>query len=330
MKLLNHYLRAVRMYLPMPKGQQDDIINELSENLRSQMEEREAELGRPLSELEQEAMLLEHGNPMIVAGRYGGNQRSVSFGRQLIGPELFPLYIRVLLLNWAISIVVHPLIVFFSTRPMGIQPFLTSVIGQFVVVTFIFIVIDAVQRKSRQRWSFPPPYLQPIPRWQSVAGVLYFTLIGAWWAIAPYYTALILGPVAAEVTLAPAWHTFYWPVLLLMLTGLVQRSLTLARPQWNWLQSVTRTVINVLGLVMLPFMLSGYPFVLVASTASDPARAARIALGLNTTIWWNVAISLSIYLLVTAGFNAWLSLCHLRYEIRRRRTGGSVGVIRPA
>lgn len=45
--LIDRYLRAVREQLP--RGQQDDIIGELSEDLRSQVEDREAELGRPRS-----------------------------------------------------------------------------------------------------------------------------------------------------------------------------------------------------------------------------------------------------------------------------------------
>ena len=44
MDLLERYLQAVRTYLP--QSQQDDIVKELSENLRSRMEDQEASLGR--------------------------------------------------------------------------------------------------------------------------------------------------------------------------------------------------------------------------------------------------------------------------------------------
>jgi hypothetical protein len=87
MMLIDHYLNAVRMYLA-PGQPHDDIVNELRENLLSQIEEKEAGLGRPLSEPEQETLLTGHGNPMIVAGRYGATTRNVAFGWQLIGPEL--------------------------------------------------------------------------------------------------------------------------------------------------------------------------------------------------------------------------------------------------
>src|SRR3954452_4596952 len=88
MELLDQDLNAVKPYLP--RAQRNDIIRELSENLRSQMEDQEAQLGRPLNETEQEALLTRYGQPMIVAGRYRQDQGSVVFGRQLIGPELFP------------------------------------------------------------------------------------------------------------------------------------------------------------------------------------------------------------------------------------------------
>ena len=47
MDLLERYLNAVRFFLPQKN--QDDIVRELSENLISQMEDRQEELGRPLS-----------------------------------------------------------------------------------------------------------------------------------------------------------------------------------------------------------------------------------------------------------------------------------------
>ena len=49
--LLDRYLYAVRRYLPA--YHQDDLVAELSANLHSEMDDRQAELGRPLTEDEQ-------------------------------------------------------------------------------------------------------------------------------------------------------------------------------------------------------------------------------------------------------------------------------------
>ena len=69
MELVDRYLKSVRSCLPA--AQRDDIISELSENLREQIEDREGELGRPLNESEVEALLKQHGHPLVVASRYG-------------------------------------------------------------------------------------------------------------------------------------------------------------------------------------------------------------------------------------------------------------------
>jgi hypothetical protein len=83
MDLRERYLQAIQTYLP--KSQQDDILKELGENLRSQMEDKEAELGRPLNEDEVAVILKKHGHPMFVAARYRQT-------RHLIGSTLFPVY----------------------------------------------------------------------------------------------------------------------------------------------------------------------------------------------------------------------------------------------
>ncbi len=86
-ELLDRYLQAVRFWLP--KAQQQDIIAELQEDLRSQIEEQENGLGRSLNESEIETILKQRGRPFIVANRY------LPQG-SLIGPVLFPIYVFVM------------------------------------------------------------------------------------------------------------------------------------------------------------------------------------------------------------------------------------------
>src|SRR5260370_27390650 len=83
MDLLERYLQAVRTYLPTSK--KEDILKELGENLRAKMEEKETDLGRPLSEDELAEILKKHGHPLLVATRYRQS-------RHLIGSTLFPFY----------------------------------------------------------------------------------------------------------------------------------------------------------------------------------------------------------------------------------------------
>jgi hypothetical protein len=83
MDLVDRYLNSVGFWLP--SAQQDDILAELSEDLRSQIEDREAGLGRPLNEQEMVEVLKQCGDPMLVAGGFLPRQ-------YLIGPPWFPLY----------------------------------------------------------------------------------------------------------------------------------------------------------------------------------------------------------------------------------------------
>ena len=90
MRLLDHYLKAVRTYLPKD-APHDDILLELREHLQTLLEERQAAIGRSLTEREQEEVLAAHGSPIDIANRYGAGGRGLAFGRQLISPETFPL-----------------------------------------------------------------------------------------------------------------------------------------------------------------------------------------------------------------------------------------------
>src|SRR5215472_15930521 len=99
-ELIDRYLQAVKFWLP--RNENRDIIQEISEDLQSQIEEREAALGHKLGEDEVAAILKQRGRPILVAGRYLPQQH-------LIGPVLFPAYAFVLkivglcyLLPWAL------------------------------------------------------------------------------------------------------------------------------------------------------------------------------------------------------------------------------------
>ena len=71
-----------------------------------EFEDEEATRGRPLVEAEEVAILRSFGHPMAVAARYRGDERSVTFGRRLIGPELFPTYTKVLAVNVIITLLI--------------------------------------------------------------------------------------------------------------------------------------------------------------------------------------------------------------------------------
>lgn len=327
MRLLTVYLTAVGTYLH--GRQRRDILRELEENLRSQLEEREAELGRPLTEPEQQTILLAHGTPLEVAARYGSHQGTLTFGRQLIGPEFFPIYRIVLIANWIISAMVHGGMALSGVQVDEPRAFFVAAGVQFVVITAIFCVVDFLQRRSGgvppalgdSHGQFPPTYLRDVPRWQSLNGFLAWLALSVWWALIPSYPMLIIGTAANFVQLSPAWDTFYWPILLLFAAGLAQRAANYFHPEWNWLPPVTRLGINGIGLLLIyPIHLSR-PYFTGAGLAGS--GSASVAHALDVMMWWVAVPGFSVFLLTQIALNGWVCFQHARFHQRQRKEQAS-------
>ena len=323
MTLLQQYVRAVRTYLPR-RPDLDDILTELTEHLQARLDEHQEAMGRPLTELEQEQVLSEHGNPAVVADRYGATNRGVSFGIQLIGPELFPLYVRLLLFQWGLTGLVWMGINRLSTSsavsPIGM---LVSVVFQLALLTSIFTAIDRLQRRARHgdptsafNWHFPPSYRRPIPRWQSATGFVVLTSVALWWALLPRIPALLLGRATGRLALAPEWLDFYWPVLLLLLLGVAQRAISFAHPEWNWLQPIVRLATNAGAVALTWPLLQIGPF--IHPLTSDP-RTVALARWISGALWWNLLCGLALYWSVNVMLHIWFCVQHLRYAMRRKR-----------
>src|SRR6266853_3382248 len=166
MQIVDRYLKSVKTCLPA--AQADDIVKELSENIFSQIEDKESELNRSLTEVEVEGILKQHGHPLLVASRYRQEQRSVSFGRQIIGPALFPFYIRVLKFNLGLTSVILLVIfaaLFAGGQPVGAFPqvFLYQLLIQFAVVTLILWLMDQHFTRCPDRWDPRKPSGVPHP-----------------------------------------------------------------------------------------------------------------------------------------------------------------------
>src|SRR2546430_17400104 len=158
MELLDRYLKAVGKCLP--ESQRDDILKELSEDIRSEMEDKENELQRPLTKSEQEAIFKQRDNPLVLASRYRQDHRTVAFGRQLIGPVLFPFYIKVLSFNLGLTFVILGSIFFAlalsGQKISGREVMANCVLQLFLqlgAVTLIFSLIERHLTKHPDRWD---------------------------------------------------------------------------------------------------------------------------------------------------------------------------------
>jgi len=319
MQIIDGYLHSVKKCLPA--AQADDIIKELSENIFSQIEDKESELNRSLTEAEVEAILKQHGHPLLVASRYRQEQRSVSFGRQIIGPALFPFYIRVLKFNLGLTSVILLVIfaaLFAGGQPIGnfLQVFSYQLLIQFAIVTLIFWLAEQHFTRFPDRWdprktyggSHPaltvPDDGPRIPRANSLSQLIGL-LVGLVWLRAVQHSQfLIFGPAAAFLTIPQGWTHLYMPIAALILLGMISAGVTLLRPDWVRFHWLMRVVIRVGGLVLCFFLIrAGHP--IVAANEAASAQAHRIAAIVNQTVYYSIL------------FTAVISLVKLARDIHR-------------
>lgn len=129
MTLVDDYLRATAHLLP--KDQREDIIAELKDTLLTRIEGREAELGRPLTEDEVEAVLRDFGHPLVVAGRYRPGPQYV------VGPALYPYWVFGVKASISIGLAISALV--FVAKALGGGNVATA-FGQAVASGFSLIV----------------------------------------------------------------------------------------------------------------------------------------------------------------------------------------------
>ncbi len=333
MELLDRYLKSVRNCLP--ETQKDDIINELSENICSQIEDKEAELDRPLGEPEIEAILKQHGHPLLVASRYRQDQRSVAFGRQWIGPVLFPFYIRVLGFNLGLTgmVIAIILVALFAsgqsiTLVGSLPTFLYQFLIQFAVITLIFALADRHWARFPDRWDprslrhpWHPAFAMHIgssqeqessgkkdrtrvSRFDSITQFVAMAISIVWLRVAQHAPFMIFGPAAAYLKPAPIWQEYYWPVVLWAFAGMVQAGINLVFPSWVRLRDLFRVVGSAGWLVILFFLLRAGNWVVLGDIPGSPAKGfERTVEILNQCLLYTLIASA-----VIAAYNLFLHL----------------------
>jgi hypothetical protein len=233
MELLDQYLKSIRSCLP--PAQRDDIINELSENIYAQIEDKEAEMGKPLNTGDMQVILKQLGHPLLVASRYRQDQRNVAFGRQWIGPVLFPFYIKVLSFNLGFTGIVILIVLtalFASGHSVTVISTLSTLLYQFLiqfgVITLVFAIADRHWTKFPDRWDpqglthpwypafgmettwksgrGPKQEYRQVSRLDSVAQFVALGVAIGWLRVAQASPFMIFGPAAAFIKPAPVWH----------------------------------------------------------------------------------------------------------------------------
>lgn len=342
MELLDRYLQAVRKYLPLRR--QDDIIAELRANMESQIEDRESELNRPLTQGEFEDLLRKMGHPMVVASRYQPQQ-------YLIGPTVFPMYFYVLRLAllWAfiicmiVAAVVTPL-----TQPGG-QAVIDALfrtpgilIQTAAWITLVFAAFDFARTRYpetcpqipgiNQSWN--PSSLPPLEKTehagkprsftQTVIEIVMGVLFLGWLLIIPHHPFLLMGPGAAYLEagpflLAPVWWTFYWLLIAVNIMQIAWKCIELARGTWQWPSRMLQIVSKAVGLIPIAFLLTtpDHRYVLLKNPATDQLHYGQNLQQVNYGIHFALCVVCAIVVLQLAfDIGKWILESYRSHEAR--------------
>lgn len=314
MKLLDRYLHAVGQYLPAET--KEDTLAELRANLLAQMEGREEELGRSLTDAEIAGILKAHGKPEVVAVRYLPQ-------RSLIGPTVFPFYLftlkRALPFMAAIYAVARTAEIAFghatgllSNQIVGaVLQFIPTLLTYWAIMTAVFAGIEVeAHRRSKDHWNDWDPAKLPEPSadksrslaWR-VTDLVVQALLVLYVAAVPYHPYLILGPGEGYLDrvpagLSPEWHVFYLGVLILATGQLAIKAFELF---WFTRRSVAGMdlVVKAMGVGILSLMVAARVY-FIPKGAEDLPRI------LSMNAWVGAGFKIAL-ILVAADFlwNLW-------------------------
>lgn len=284
MDLIDRYLNAVAAQLP--QDERADIVAELRDLILSRFEAKEEELGRALTEDEQEAILHEIGHPLVVAARYRKGPDS------LVGPELFPYWLFAVKAGLLLMLVVQAVVLFINLISGPVDAgqsiaqafhgfFGTSLwlIGAATVVAALFEhygvrpnwltqwrVRDlgafeladpaawgaSVGAAPRMRaWTGSRARLKTWPGGEYLFSALATGLFVLWWVGVLHFPGLVnleLRGEDAAVTGAPIWTTLYGPILFYAVAQMAVDLASLARPHAVRMRAAAQAAIAGAGL----------------------------------------------------------------------------------
>jgi hypothetical protein len=286
MQLIDRYLYAIGKNLPQQR--RDDILAELRANILAMAEDKEQELGRPLTIEEEEAILKQHGAPMLVAARYLPQQ-------YLIGPMVFPYYWHVMKLAfpWVALIYVLAHIARFIFEPVTATRIVEIVLG-FVPVLFytagwITLVFAAMEfatsrymKNTKALYSWSPRKLPQVelehPGERRSHPIVDFigSLFGlAFLIVARQHPVLVMGPGVVFLNVfhpAPVWYMVYEIALVYASIQLAIKLIAIFSPMVRSWRVPIDLATKAGAIAILGFLLAHGREYLVLGSGADAAK----------------------------------------------------------
>lgn len=315
MDLLERYLGAVARNLP--ERQRADVTAELRDALLSEVEAEESRLGRAQTRDEMEALLVRFGHPLTVSGRYRKTQH-------LIGPEVFPFWWAGL--KAALTIVagvyfVLAMLVIFSGEAVeevtsATVPSLTeALVVTFGMVTLVCMLIERFGKTAMlARWRprhLPPPKGGPTSRFELAVNIGMSVVFLLWWTGLVQFRNAIPG-IPLQVSLAPVWTAWFWPILVYSIYDLGVNLLAFLRPGLARLVDLLQLIGNLAAAAILSAIYQAGHWLVLTSAAWTPDVLATTSANFDRGMRVGILSTITVFL-VLAGVSLW--------RLRRRPDG---------
>ncbi|HYC96621.1 hypothetical protein [Brevundimonas sp.] len=284
MDLIDRYLNAVAAQLP--QDERADIIAELRDLILSRFEAKEEELGRALTEDEQEAILHEIGHPLVVAARYRKGPDS------LVGPELFPYWLFAVKAGLLLMLAVQAIVLLihlisgpadagqaiaqafhgfigtglwlvgaatvaaaafehYGVRPKWLTSWRVKDLGAFELADPAAWGATVGASPRVKLWTAPKVKVKGWPGGDYLFSFLATGLFVLWWVGIIHFPGLMhidFRGAEATVTGAPIWTTLYGAILFYAVAQMAVDLASLARPYAVRMRAAAEVVIAGAGL----------------------------------------------------------------------------------
>lgn len=307
MELIERYIYAVTRKTPI--DQREDVADELRASIEDALDERGSRSKKDIK-----AVLTELGNPVALAQKYSSGER------YLIGPLLYPFYIRTLRFTFAIGI---PIALFGGVisqivQNVGIFEFISTVIWILLTASFhmlfwvslvfaIFQKANVSEKDLASGDAWTPDMLPPvqtnrqIPAGEAIGDIVWYGFI----ALLPFIAQPFIGAhIDRQVT--PFFNQdigIIWAVIAvaLGLAGVVKGILKLRLHKWTpELASfnVVYALVFSATLIALPLVtqIVNPAFITLLDTHIKTSDFAEVSQYINWTIGISIAVMVGIYL----------------------------------
>lgn|SRR5579859_436773 len=283
MELLDRYLEAVKQQLP--RKQQDDIIKELSANIRERIDVMESSRGRPLNDTELEALLKEYGNPVLLAASYQPRRDFIS--------SVFPFFWRTARLVLSITGLIYLLVI--ASLAVSGHPVLrllwicaVTLLAELGWMVIVFFLLDRFHLLDRWQPRALPPLKTKVHRAPTTAGLIFSAAFCFCGLLAVKVPFLVFGPF---FRFAPIWHQLYLQLTLFVLLSLWVQGVVLFRPQATRLLWFGHLLIGLAGLALSGALLFHAEELFVPTPSEWSNWIGAIAIGNVIAIYMGLLIA---------------------------------------